>query len=150
MKKLLTFVSAAVFSFSMVVASTAVATPAVASNQEMVAALVAANKAVAELSTQEVEAIVQALKEDGALSANNDTINALLEQMQSLSGTQIGSVTFGMLAVVAIAYYALPVLYKKAIKPVCGWVHGKYTHAKAARGKKGKPASLDVRDAKEE
>lgn len=122
MKKFFGLASAIVFSFSISVAAAEVSAPVAVTNQEMLTALVAANEAVAKLSPQEVEAIVQSLKTDKDLAANNDTVNALLEQVQALSGTEIGSITIGMIAVAAVAYYALPALYNGAIKPACGWV----------------------------
>lgn len=127
-KKLFAFASAAVFSFGMAVASTEVATPVVANNQEMVTALIAANEAVAKLNAQEVEAIVQALKKDG--SVNNDVVNALLDQAQALSGT---SITLGMVAAVVVAYYALPAIYRRFVAPTGSWMHKQWTTRAEAR-----------------
>ena len=138
MKKLFVFASAAVFSFGMAVASTEVAAPVV-SNQEMVTALVDARKVVAEMSAQEIEAIVQELKRDG--TANNETVAALWEQAQGLVGFEIGSITLGMIAVVAVAYYGLPLVYNRALKPAGEWVSGKCRDAKAARAEKRRLAA---------
>ena len=138
MKKLFVFASAAVFSFGMAVASTEVTAPAV-SNQEMVAALVDARKVVAEMSAQEIEAVVQSLKKDG--TANNETVAALLEQAQGFAGFELGSITLGMVAAVAVAYYALPMIYNRAVKPVGQWVAGKYNTAKEARAERRRQAA---------
>lgn len=121
MKKFFGLASAAVFSFSISVAAAEVAAPVTFTNQEVVTALVAANEAIAKLSPQEIQAVVQSLKEDKDLAANNDTINALLAGARDLSGTEIGAITLGMLAVVALGYYVLPAIYNKAVVPVCGW-----------------------------
>jgi hypothetical protein len=127
--KLIAFVSAAVLSFGMSISGAHVATP-VTQEAELVSLLQSAEQVGTELKGYGIseEEIIEAIKAEGKLSANNGMLagvnmTAVLEQIGkcpafATTPLAVGTTVATTVAVLAVAYYGVPFVWKKMLRPV--------------------------------